>query len=77
MQDCVTKESHIYDVYVYDVDLMISKMYIRQLATSGLKINLYTKLWRTLHNKPKEANSASEIEIPMPWGKVSGEYRIL
>lgn len=51
---------------------MINKMFIRQLVTSGARLNSYTRLLRTLHNKPKEANLASEIEIPVPWGKVAG-----
>lgn len=49
-------------------------MFIRQLMTSGARLNSYTRLLRTFNNKPKEANLPSEIEIPVPWGKVAGEY---
>lgn len=52
-------------------------MYARQLITSGARVNLCAKLLRTLHNKPKEAHLASEIEIPVPWGKICGEYNVL
>ncbi|EFN82850.1 probable serine hydrolase isoform X2 [Harpegnathos saltator] len=49
-------------------------MYARRLITFGAGINLCTKvLWRTLHNKIKEAHLTKNIEIPVPWGKVTGK----
>ncbi|XP_014480710.1 PREDICTED: serine hydrolase-like protein isoform X2 [Dinoponera quadriceps] len=50
-------------------------MYTRQLVISSARMNLCSRLFmRTLHNKPKEADLTSEVEIPMPWGKINGKF---
>lgn len=46
----------------------------RLLTVRGVTIS--AKLIRALHSKPQSLHEVSEVEIPVPWGKVNGEYAV-
>lgn len=48
-------------------------MFARQFMVCGRRINSYAKSLRGLHCKPESLSEVNDIEIPVPWGKISGK----